>query len=54
MKTISDEFPEGYGMGDENEAKYYCFFAYEIWHETKGAIDWIRNNSKASGLRAVK
>jgi tetratricopeptide (TPR) repeat protein len=54
MKEISDEFPEGYGMGDEKEAKYYCFFAHEIWHETKGVIDWIRKNFKASGHRAVK
>jgi pentatricopeptide repeat protein len=54
MKTISDDFPEVYGMGDENEAKYYCFFAHQIWHETKGAIDWIRKNSKAAGLKIVK
>jgi hypothetical protein len=54
MKTISDDFPEVYGMGDENEATYYCFFAHQIWHETKGAIDWIRKNSKASGLKIVK
>jgi pentatricopeptide repeat protein len=53
-KTISDEFPEGYGMGDQNEAKYYCFFAHQIWHETKGAVDWIRKNSKASDLKILK
>jgi pentatricopeptide repeat protein len=54
MKTIPDEFPEVYGMGDENEAIYYCFFAHQIWHETKDAIDWIRKISKVSGLKIVK
>jgi pentatricopeptide repeat protein len=53
-KTLSDDFPDSYGFGDEKEAIYYCFFAHEIWHETKGAIDWIRKNSKASGLKIVK
>ena len=53
-KKISDEFPEVYGIGDENEAIYYCFFAHQIWHETFGAIDWIKRKTKDSGLKIVK
>jgi len=54
MKKISDEFPEVYGIGDENEAIYYCFFAHQIWYETSGAIDWIKRKTKDSGLKIVK
>jgi len=54
MKEISDEFPEVYGIGDENEAIYYCYFAHQIWHETSGAIDWIKRKTKDSGLKIVK
>lgn len=53
-KAISDDFPDNYGIGDENEARYYCFFAHEIWHDTKGAIDWIRKYPKESELKIVK
>lgn len=54
MNSISDEFPEVHGMGDENEAIYYCYFAHQIWHETNGAIDWIKRKTKDSGLKIVK
>ena len=53
-KSISDDFPEVYGMGDENEAIYYCYFAHQIWHDTDGAIDWIKRKTKDSGLKIVK
>jgi tetratricopeptide (TPR) repeat protein len=53
-KTETDEFAEVYGIGDENEAIYYCFFAYQIWHETSGAIDWIKRKTKDQGLRIIK
>jgi len=53
-KSISDDFPEVYGMGDENEAIYYCYFAHQIWHDTNGAIDWIKRKTKDSGLKIVK
>jgi tetratricopeptide (TPR) repeat protein len=53
-KSFSDDFPEVYGIGDENEAIYYCYFAHQIWHETDGAIDWIKRKTKDSGLKIVK
>lgn len=53
-KTIADEFPESYGIGDENEAIYYCYFAHQIWHETSGAINWIKRKTKDPGLKIVK
>jgi len=46
-KSIPDEFVEFYGTGDKNEAIYYCYFAHKIWHETTGAIDWIKKNKKS-------
>lgn len=45
-KTISFNVPETYSLGDESEAKYYCFFAHKIWHETIGAIEWIKKQPK--------
>jgi tetratricopeptide (TPR) repeat protein len=53
-KKIPDEFSEVYGIGDENEAIYYCYFAHQIWRETSGAIDWIKRKTKDSGLKIVK
>lgn len=53
-KPITDEFAEVYEIGDENEAIYYCYFAHQIWHETSGAIDWIKRKTKDSGLKIVK
>ena len=53
-KTIPVDFPEVYGIGDDNEAIYYCYFAHEIWHETDGAIDWIKRKTKEPGLKIVK
>jgi tetratricopeptide (TPR) repeat protein len=52
-KTINKAFPEVYGVGDENEALFYCYFAHKIWHETAGAIDWIKRK-KEPGLKIVK
>jgi len=53
-KQVTDEFAEVYGIGDENEAIYYCYFAHKIWHETTGAIDWIKRKTKDPGLKVVK
>lgn len=53
-KSSPDEFAEYYGTGDKNEAIYYCFFAHKIWHETTGAIDWIKGKTKGPGLKVVK
>jgi pentatricopeptide repeat protein len=52
--SIKVEMPEVYGFGDENEAKYYIYFAHKIWHETDGALDWIKGKSKKSRLKIVK
>jgi tetratricopeptide (TPR) repeat protein len=50
-KTFKADSPEVYGIGDENEALFY--FAHKIWHETDGAIDWIKRK-KEPGLKIVK
>ena len=36
------DLPESYGFGDNNEAKYYAFYAQAIWQQTKGAIEWLK------------
>jgi tetratricopeptide (TPR) repeat protein len=53
QKTFDTEFPEVFGLGDENEALSYCYFAHKIWHETAGAIDWIKSK-KEPVLKIVK
>ena len=53
-KTSLFDMPDVYGLGDDAEAKYYTFFAHKIWHETNGAIDWIKSQTKKPGLRIVK
>ncbi len=52
-KTSNADFPEVYGIGDENEALFYCYFSHKIWHETAGAIDWIKSK-KEPVLKIVK
>ncbi len=52
-KTFNADFPEVYGIGDVNEALFYCYFAHKIWHETAGAIDWIKSK-KEPELKIVK
>ncbi|TAE35369.1 MAG: hypothetical protein EAY66_09090 [Sphingobacteriales bacterium] len=34
-----------YGIGDENEADYYVFYAQFIWQETVGALDWLKKHN---------
>jgi hypothetical protein len=53
-KNIPSVIPEVYGLGDDNEAKFYCYFAHKIWHETDGAINWIKKQTKGPGLKIVK
>lgn len=36
------DLPNHYGLGDENEAIIYLFYAYPIWYSTKGAIEWLK------------
>jgi tetratricopeptide (TPR) repeat protein len=52
-KTSNADFPKVYGTGDVNEALFYCYFAHNIWHETTGAIDWIKSK-KEPELKIVK
>lgn len=53
-KSITVEMPEVYGIGDDNEAKYYTYFAHKIWYETNGSIDWLKRQSKGPELKIVK
>ena len=53
-KSLDDKFVDVFGFGNENEAIYYCSFAHQIWHETPGAIDWIKSRTKGPKLRIVK
>jgi tetratricopeptide (TPR) repeat protein len=38
--------PDYYGIGDESEASYYCVYAKSVWHNTKGAIEWLKKQTK--------
>ncbi|MDD4961916.1 MAG: hypothetical protein PHX07_06730 [Candidatus Marinimicrobia bacterium] len=53
-KLLNREFPTGlpdhYGLGDENEAIIYLFYAYPIWYSTKGAIEWLKNQKNSSSF----
>jgi tetratricopeptide (TPR) repeat protein len=53
-KTIKVNMPEVYGIGDDNEAKYYIFFAHKIWYETDGAMEWLKRQTKGPELKIVK
>ncbi len=33
--------PDHYGVGDKNEAIFYCTFAKDIWHKVPEAIRWL-------------
>lgn len=41
MKKLPIEMPEYIGRGDETEAQAYVAEAFEVWGNTKGALDWI-------------
>ncbi len=47
-KKVITEISDHYGLGDENEADYYTYFAQRIWKQTKGAIDWLKKYSSKS------
>ena len=36
------DWPSFYGLGDENEAKYYTGFAAYIWKNTKYSTEWLK------------
>jgi tetratricopeptide (TPR) repeat protein len=39
--------PDFHGIGDNNEANYYTYFAQHIWNDTDGSINWLKKvNSK--------
>jgi tetratricopeptide (TPR) repeat protein len=38
--------PAYYGIGDENEASLYCIYAKSVWFSTKGAIEWLKKQTK--------
>jgi tetratricopeptide (TPR) repeat protein len=40
------ELSDHYGFGDENEADYYVDSAQHIWRQTKGAMEWLKKQSK--------
>ena len=40
-----DGLTEMYGYGDDNEARYYAFFAHAIWRKTPGALNWLKKYS---------
>lgn len=42
-KDIFD-LPEFHGMGDENEADYYVYYALDSWKKIKGAREWLKKN----------
>ncbi|MDQ3020720.1 MAG: hypothetical protein M3R36_09130 [Bacteroidota bacterium] len=38
---IQTEYPNTYGIGSKEEAKYYSVFAQKIWQQTPGAVKWL-------------
>jgi len=44
-KTPVRDFPSFYGIGDENEAKYYAIYGRGVWRRTAGAIEWLAKNT---------
>jgi len=42
------EFAEHYGIGDENEAAYYAYYAQDIWQNRSEAIFWLKKHSSKS------
>lgn len=42
----SRRLPDTYGFGDENEANYYMHFAYPVWYQIPGAIEWLKSETK--------
>lgn len=44
-KEMPGYLPPYYGIGDESEAISYVWIAFEVWHSTKGAIEWLHEKS---------
>ena len=42
-KTIT-RLPAFYGLGDQNEATYYSYFAQVVWQVIPGALDWLKKH----------
>ena len=45
-KSQSDVLPESYAIGSKDEALIYADFAYDVWHEIEGAVDFLIKNKK--------
>jgi tetratricopeptide (TPR) repeat protein len=43
-KKIITDLPDMYGLGSEEEAMYYTFYAHHIWHQTNGAVAWLKKH----------
>lgn len=48
LKKRTNQLSDHYGIGDKNEADYYTYFAKHIWHDTNGAITWLKSHSTKS------
>ncbi len=42
---LMDKIPDTYGIGDENEARYYAVVAQPVWQNTAGAVEWLRKHT---------
>ncbi len=38
--------PQYYSPGADDEAAYYTIYAKSVWHNTKGAIEWLKRQTK--------
>ncbi len=38
---VQTNYPDTYGIGSKEEAKYYSVFAQRIWQQTPGAVKWM-------------
>jgi tetratricopeptide (TPR) repeat protein len=50
IKKLPKALPEYIGRGDENEAVAYVNSSWEIWRNTKGALEWLYS-FKAKGMK---
>lgn len=52
-KQITDRLSPFMGLGDEMEAQHYAFEYGELWEDTEGALEWMRESIPAKNLKKL-
>jgi tetratricopeptide (TPR) repeat protein len=50
-KHLPPDMPDAYSIGDPSEAICYAWGGLATWKETPGAIDWLREQTRAGGKK---